>query len=170
MWPEDCHAPYFEYHPPWRSPESDEDKEVPVDFDLEALPELGPEVDHILWGPVKGSEEEDRKVPSPEPPVEELESWVTWRAWTYEMPGWWQELVMVPGVDDHEKLAHEIWASFQLPQRASEWHQVENYHQAPPAPLCLHQKDFLPPPDPKYACQDIRELQQEKTVAYTKAL
>ena len=59
-------------------------------------------------------------MPSPKPLIEELEKWVTWRAWTYETPSWWQELVLGPEVDDHEKLAHEVWASFQLPQRASE--------------------------------------------------
>ena len=48
-----------------------------MDFDLEALPELGPEVNCFLWGPAKSLEEEDRKTSSPEPPVEELESWVT---------------------------------------------------------------------------------------------
>ena len=75
---------------------------------------------------------------SPEPPVEDWESWVTWRAQTQEMSGWWQELAKVPRVDDHEKLTHEVWASFQLPQKTSKWHQVENYHQAPLAPPCLH--------------------------------
>ena len=52
------------------------------------------------------------KMPSPKPQIEELERWVTWRAWMYETPSWWQELVMVPGVDDHKKLAHEVWAFF----------------------------------------------------------
>ena len=37
---EESHAPYFEYHPPWRGPESEEKEEAPMDFDLEALPEL----------------------------------------------------------------------------------------------------------------------------------
>ena len=115
MQPEDCCAPYFEYHPPWRSLESNKDEEAPVVFNLEALSEIGPEVNCFLWGPAKGSEEEDRKMPSPEPPVEELESWVTWRAWMYKAPGWWQELAIIPGVDDHEKLVCEVQASFQLP-------------------------------------------------------
>ena len=77
-------------------------------FNLEAPLELGPEVNNFLQGPTKGSEEEDRKTPSPEPPVEELESWVTWKAWMYKTPGWWQELAMVPRVDDHEKLAWDV--------------------------------------------------------------
>ena len=61
-----------------------------MDFDLEALLELGLEVDCFLWGPAKSSEEEDRKTSSPEPLVEDLESWVTWRAQMHEMPGSWQ--------------------------------------------------------------------------------
>ena len=57
----------------------------------------------------------------------------------HDMPGWWQELAEVPGVDNHEKLALEVQASFKLPQQISKWHHVENYHQAPLALLCLHQ-------------------------------
>ena len=80
MQPEDSHAPYFEYHPPWRGLESKENKEDPIDFDLEAPPELGPEVNCFLQEPAKSLEGEDRRTSSPEPPVEELESWVTWES------------------------------------------------------------------------------------------
>ena len=38
VWPEDCHAPYFEYHPSWRGSESEENEEAPKDFNLEELP------------------------------------------------------------------------------------------------------------------------------------
>ena len=86
------------------------------------------------------------------------------------MPGWWPELAKIPGVDDHQELAWKVWASFKLPQQISEWHGMENYHQAPPALLCICQKDFLPQPDPKFACWDIRESQLEKAVAYAQAL
>ena len=86
------------------------------------------------------------------------------------MPGWWPELGEIPGVDDHQELAWKVWASFELPLWISERHGVENYHQAPLALPCICQKDFLPQPDPKFSCQDIRELQLEKTVAYAKAL
>ena len=112
VWPEDCHAPFFEYHPSQRGSEPEGNKEAPKDFNLEDLLELGPEVDCFFWRPVKSSEEENMKMPSPEPLIEELENWVTWIALTYETPSWWQELVMVPQVDDHEKLACEVWASF----------------------------------------------------------
>ena len=112
---EESHAPYFKYHSPWKGPESKEDEEALLDFNLEALLELGPEVNCFLWGPAESLGEEDRRTSSPEPPVEELESWVTWRAWMHNMPGWWQELAEVPGVDDYIKLAWEVWASFLTP-------------------------------------------------------
>ena len=80
MQPEDSPAPFFKYSPPWRCPESGEDKEALLDFDLEAPPELGPEVNHFLQELAGSSEEEDRKRSSPEPLVEDYGSWVTWRA------------------------------------------------------------------------------------------
>ena len=82
------------------------------------------------------------------------------------MPGWWPELAKVPGVDDHQELAQKVWASFKFPWQINEWHGMENYHQAPLAPLCICQKSFLPQTNPKFTCQDIRESQLEKTVAY----
>ena len=45
------------------------------------------------------------KACSPKPPIEKLQKWVTWKAQAYKTPSWWQELAMVPWVDDHEKLA-----------------------------------------------------------------
>ena len=110
------------------------------------------------------------KVPSSKPPIEELEKWVTWKAQAYETPSWWQELTMVPEVDDYEKLACEVQASFQLPKRASEQCQVKNDHQAPPALPCLCQKNFLLLPDSIFACWDILEIQHKKMVAYAQAL
>ena len=107
---------------------------------------------------------------SPEPLVEEYERWVTWRAQVHDMPGWWLELAKVPWVDDHQELAQKVQASFKLPQQINEWHGMENYHQAPLAPLCICQKSFLPQPDPKFACWDIRESWLEKMVAYAQAL
>ena len=128
---------------------------------------LGPEVTCFLWGSAKSLEEDNIKVPSPKPPVEKLQKWVTWKAQAYKTPSWWWELAMVPGVDDHEKLAQEVQASFQLPKRASEQCQVKNDYLAPPALQCLLPKNFLSPLDSIFACQDIWEIQQEKTMAYT---
>ena len=76
----------------------------------------------------------------------------------------------VPEVGDHERLAWGVWASFQLPRRASELHKMEDYHQASPALLCLLWKAFTPPASSIYACRDIWEIQWEKMVAYAQAL
>ena len=48
-----------------------------LDFDLEPLPELGPEVDHFLQELAGSSEEDDGNRSSPEPLVEEYERWVS---------------------------------------------------------------------------------------------
>ena len=170
VWPEDCCAPYFEYHPSQRNSESGGEAAATEDPNYEELLELGQEVTCFLRGSAENTEEEDKKAPSPEPPVEELQKWVMWKAEAYEMPIWWRELMKIPGVEDHEKLAWEVWASFWLPKRVDKLHQVENYYQAPPAPLCLLQKNFLPLPNSNFACQDIWEMQCEQTVAYTRAL
>ena len=74
MWLEEHPAPFFEYSPPWRGPESGEDEEVLLDFDLETLLEIGPEVNHFLQELASSLEEEDRKRSSPEPPVEDFKS------------------------------------------------------------------------------------------------
>ena len=87
-----------------------------------------------------------------------------------DTPVWWPELAKIPGVDDHQELAQKVWAYFKLPQEISEWHGVENYYHAPLALPCICQKDFLPQPDPKFACWDIRESQLEKMVAYAQDL
>ena len=167
---EDCCAPYFKYHPSQRGSESEGDVEATEDLNLEDLPELGQEVTCFLQVPAKSSEEENVKMSSPKLPIEELERWVTWKAQAYETPSWWQELTRVPEVDNHEKLAHEVWASFWLLKRASEWCQVENDHKGPPSLLCLCWKNFLSLPDSIFACQDIWEIQHEKMVAYAWAL
>ena len=135
------------------------------DPDLEEPLELGPEVTCFLRGSPKNSEEE--KAPSPKPPVKELCRWVTWRAEACDTPGWWRELLAVPEVQDCNELAWKVQASFHLPKRVSKLKKMENYHQAPPAPPCLLKKNFLPPPNSIFTCQDIREVQREKMVAYT---
>ena len=82
------------------------------DPDLEELLELGPEITCFLRGLAENLEEEDEKVPCPKPPVEELWEWVKWKAEAYKMPSWWRELMKVPEVEDHEKLAWKVQASF----------------------------------------------------------
>ena len=48
--PEDCHAPYFEYHPSQRSSESEGEVAATKDLNLEEPPELGLEVTCFLQG------------------------------------------------------------------------------------------------------------------------
>ena len=103
--------------------------------------ELRLEVTSFLRGLAKNSEEEE-KAPSPKPPVKELCKWVAWKAEACKTPGWWRELLAVPEVQDCEKLAWKVQASFQLPKRASELHKMENYHWAPPVPPVSLQKEF----------------------------
>ena len=124
------------------------------DPDLEEPLELGLEVTCFLRGLAKNSEEEE-KAPSPKPPVKELCKWVAWKAEACKTPGWWRELLAVPEVQDCEELAQKVWASFHLPKSASELNKMENYHPAPPAPLCLLRRNFLPLPDSILTCQDI---------------
>ena len=165
-------SPFFEYSPPQWGPGSGEDEEAELpllDFDLEPPPELGPEVDHLLQEPAGSMEEDDRNRSSPEPLVED-ERWATWQTRVHGTPGWQSELAKIPGMDDHQELAQQVWASFELPWWISEWHDMENYPQAPPALPCICQKDFLPQPDPKFASWDIRESQLEKMMAYTQAI
>ena len=109
--PEDCPAPYFKYHPSQRNLESGGEVAATEDPNLEEPPALGPEVICFLRGLAENLEEEDEKVPSPEPLVEDLWEWVKWKAEAYKMPSWWRELMKVPKVEDHEKLAWEVQAS-----------------------------------------------------------
>ena len=54
--PEDCHAPYFEYHPSRRNSESRGEVVATEDANLEELTELGPEVTCFLRGSAENSE------------------------------------------------------------------------------------------------------------------
>ena len=118
MWPENCPAPYFQYHPSRRNSESSGEAMATEDSDLEEPPELGLKVSCFLRGLAENSEEKE-KAPSPEPPVKELHKWVAWKAEACKTPGWWRELLAVPEVQDCKKLAQEVQASFQLPKRVS---------------------------------------------------
>ena len=81
---------------------SEGDAVATEDLNLEEPLESGPEVTCFLQGSAESSEEENVKAPFPEPPVGELQKLVTWKARAYKTPSWWQELTIVPGVDDYE--------------------------------------------------------------------
>ena len=157
-------CPLLQIPPSRRNPESNREAVATGDPNLEEPLELGPEITCFLRGSAKNLEKEEEKAPSPKPPVKELHKWVMWKAEACKMPSWWRELMAVPEVEDCGKLAWEIQASFWLPKRASKLHKMENYHQAPPALLCLLRRNFLPPPNSIFAFWDIWEMQWEKTV------
>ena len=103
-----------------------------------------------------GEEDEEGQLPA-EPPVEEYEEWIKWRGQVVDTPDLWQELEMVPEVDDIQKLARKIWASFELPCRMSKKHAIKNYYLAPLALHCIQWNDFLYPPDQRFSYWDLWE-------------
>ena len=157
------------YHLSRRSPESGKEAAASEDLDLEELPELEPEVACFLGELTGNLGKENEKGPL-KPPVKEFHKWVPWEAETCKTPGWWRELMAMPEVEDHERLAREVWASFQLPRRMRELHPKTNDCQAPPALLCIQMKRFMPPANTIYGSRDVHEIPWEKTVVYAQAL
>ena len=86
------------------------------------------------------------------------------------MSDWWKELVGIPGIDEFWELTQKIRASFEILQVKSEAQGGDNDYLSLPAPACICWKDFLPPPDPRFPCWDIREGQSQKTLAYAQGL
>ena len=140
---------------------------TPDGSDLGKPLELEPGVTSFLTR-LEGSSEEEG--PPPEPPVGELREWVTWKAEATKTPDWWRQLLALVGVPDCKKLARQIWVSFSHPRRAKEMKEMKYHCHAPPAPLCLLQDHFLPPPITIFACRDIWEVWREKTIVYACAI
>ena len=86
------------------------------------------------------------------------------------MPDWWEELVAIPHVDDHCRLTQKVWASFEIPQVRCKALKVCNNYSSPPTPKCISKKAFLMIPDPRIPCNNYREGQPQKTLAYAQAL
>ena len=163
---EDLPAPY---HPSGLRMESSEEAAATKGLDLEEPPELGPEVASFLRGSPGTSKDDNDRMP-PEPAVTIFSQWVLWRADRCKTPSWWAELSAVLEIGDHKRLAREVWASFWLPQQMRELGMKEADLQAPPVQPCLHQQKFMPPAQSIYMYRDIREIPQEKAVAYARAL
>ena len=115
-------------------------------------------------------EEGRRSDPSSEPSVEDYGKWIEWRSLCIHMANWWEELAGIPGIGNVWELTRKIRTSLEVPWVRSKVQGRGNDYSAPPAPPCICWKDFLPPPDPKFPCWDIREGQSQKTLAYTQAL
>ena len=139
-----------------------------ADSDLGEPPQLQADIASFLQGSSKMTEEESKEI-SPELPISQPAEWVQWKAKRCDVPDWWAELSTVP-LEDIEKLARQVRASFKLLKHMHMLDPEESPFHAPPAPPCLHQWRFMPPTVSAFACQDIWEIPREKTVTYARAL
>ena len=149
--------------------ESSEEAATAEGSNLEEPPELGPEVASFLRGSLGTSEDKGNRMP-PEPAVTEFRQWVPWRADRCKTLSWWAELLAVLKIGDHKRLAREVQASFQLPKWMRELGMKEADLQASPVSPCLCRQKFMLRAQSIYTCRDIREIPQEKAVAYARAL
>ena len=94
--------------------------------------------------------------------------------WVEEMPGphtnWWWELVGILGINDFQKLAQKIRASFEIPWVNSKTQDVKNWLFRTTSPKCICQKGFLPLQDPRFPSQDFRHGKSQKSLAYAQGL
>ena len=74
-----CHQVWL-YNPPLRSSKPRGDKAATEDVDLGDPPEFEPGLTYFLQASAESSGEENVKVPSPKPPIGELQRWVSWKA------------------------------------------------------------------------------------------
>ena len=92
---------------------------------------------------VKPDPEESMESYPTEPSIKDIESWLDWQAHQLALPCWWMELTAIPGVEDPQKLAQKILASFSISEVRSRVFLGQGYT-TPPAPMCLTWNMFLP--------------------------
>ena len=141
-----------------------------TDLDLGPLLELGPDLEHFLQEPAIMQEEGGESSLSQGPLAEDYKDWIKWRGCRFSTPNWWWELVGIPRINDFWELAQKIRASIEIPQVKSKAQDIDNDYSAPLAPKCICQKEFLLPLNSMFPCQDVREGQSQKTLAYAQAL
>ena len=100
---------------------------------------------------------------SQEPFVQNYEVWLESSGHQLDTPDWWEELMVIPHVDGHHRLAQKVRASFKIPWVRSK--ALKDYS-SPSTPKCIGQEAFLLILDPRIPCQDYREGQFWKTLAY----
>ena len=101
-----------------------------------------------------------------EPSVSDVETWLEWQAQQLGTPTWWSELKAILGVNNPQKLARKIRASFYIPEVRMRAFLEEKYT-APPTPKCLNQNAFFPD---ELAYQDIWQQLNLLMVAYSRGL
>ena len=102
----------------------------------------------------------------PEFSIIDVETWLDWWVCQLDTPCWWIELTAIAGVEDPQKLAHKIWASFLIPKVRSRVFLGQHYI-THPAPKCLTQNMFLPD---ELSYQDVQQQPFLLTVAYGQGL
>ena len=145
-------------------------EQASTDLDLGPPLELRPNFECFLQELTIMQEEGRGSDLSQGPPVEDYEDWIEWREHRDSTPDWWRELVGIPGINNFQELTQKIRAIFEIPWVRSKAIDMENDYSAPPAPKCICQKEFLPPPNLMFPCQDIREGQSQKILAYAQTL
>ena len=71
-----------------------------------------------------------------EPSIENYKKWLEWQAWQLDTPNWWEELIAIPDIEDIQRLAQKIWASFEEPSVRMEALEVQPFT-VPPALKCI---------------------------------
>ena len=79
----------------------------------------------------------ERREPSNELPIKDLELWLEYQADQLGTPTWWGELKAIPDVVDLCKFARKVRASFHIPEIQSQASPNQGYS-APPAPRSLN--------------------------------
>ena len=78
-----------------------------------------------------------------EPSIKDIKTWLDWQACQLDMPCWWIELTIIPGVEDPKKLAWKIQAFLSSPEVRSQVFPGQGYT-APLFPKCLTWNVLLP--------------------------
>ena len=93
--------------------------------------------------PEDGDSLMERRDPTNELPIKDLELWLEYQVDQLGTPTWWGELKAIPDVADLHKFAWKIWASFHVPEIQSQASPNQGYS-ALPAPRGLNRGAFLP--------------------------
>ena len=138
--------------------------------DLEEPLELGPEMVSFLRGSLETSGDESNVMP-PEPAVLEFSQWVPWKVEKCETP---RLVVQVVSSTRNGRLQKACQGGVGLHPASTADARIGNEGGQPPGSSHTHHAsvdaDLCHWPNLIYACRDIREIPQEKVVAYARAL
>ena len=108
----------------------------------------------------------ERRDPSAEPPIKDLELWLEYQVDQLGTPTWWGELKAIPGMADLHRFAQKIQVSFYVPEIWS-WASPSQAYSAPLAPRSLNQGAFIPE---RLKYKDVQQRPILLTKAYCRCL